>query len=749
MTFIKRCVLCLLIAVVAVSSVQPFDICAANVWDSDFLEQEESEPEQSTTEETAFEKIAEKGGRALFADKKSGCFYVEDTTLGNRWYSNPQNVTDDDASGLYLMEAKSLFLISIYDEEASMISKGNSEALGVRGGKVDFKKNSSGYTVTYTLESISVTIPVSITLTDKGIRAEVSVKDIKEDGNLISVSLLPYLNAGSKTDNGYLVLPDGSGSIMYFNNGHTTADEYAVPMYGKDISSASVMKPQDTYDAKLPIYGVKNGASSLLAVLDDGAAQAKIHALTNGKYTSYANVYSEFFLRGSDTVVLGETAGNPQSYQMYQDEDIDIEKISMDIFLLSGDDVDYNTMAAQYRGYIAEKYGMTEVKTDKSRIYLDFYGAVKKKKIFLGIPFTVNHILSEIDAIGDIVEDLGKEDVVGIQVVLKEWSKAQLSQKVDKKASPISGVGSVKEMKALNALLGKQNGALYPQFEIQRAAKSGNGVSVFGDSIRNISNMPAGVYTFKENTLIKDNKIAKKYFIKVSASDKQLKKITKDLTKKGFETLAFSSLDVYSDYDKEFTSRSIVVSKTEKMISKYLSGKTVSIGFPADYTFSAVKTATNVPFSSNGYAMTDHSIPFYQLAVSGLVECTGTEINLSADPKEALLGCLETGSALHYAFMTEDNSIVTDTELDWLYSADYSIWKENIVESFAAMEKLQKMVGTSRMVSHKTLSKDVYVTAYENGACVYINYGETPYEVDGSVIEPCGYKFRDLNGEWI
>lgn len=739
----------MLVAAIAVSSALPFGVSAANVWDSDFLEQETNDTVQDTTEKVGFEKIAEKGGRLLFADKKSGCFYVEDTKGGNRWYSNPQNLTENDATGIYLMEAQSLFLVSVYDSETSMITKGSSEALGVRDGTVDFKTTSAGFTVTYDLESLEITIPISITLTDKGVKAEVSVSDIKETGDLISVSLLPFMNAGAKTDNGYLVLPDGSGSILYFNNGHTTADEYAVPLYGKDISSASVMKPQDTHDAKMPIYGIKNGASSMLAIIGDGAAQAKIHALTNGKYTSYANCYGEFVLRGSDTVVLGETAGNPQSYQMYQNEDIDIDRIAIDFVLFSGEDCDYNTMADAYRTYLIKEYGMIEVKTDKSRLYIDFYGVVKKKKLFLGIPFTVSHTLTEISDVEDIIKDLGKEKIDGIQVVLKEWSKAQLSLKVDKKLSPLSRVGSAGELKALNKLLEKQGGALYPMFEIQRAAKSGNGVSVFGDSIRNISNMPAGAYTFMENTLIKDNNVAKKYYIKQSASQKQLKKIASSLSGKGIDTVALSSLDVYSDYDKKFTSRTAAVTKTQKMISEYLSGKTLALDFPADYTFAAVKTAMNVPFSSNQYAITDHSIPFYQLAVSGLVECTGEEINLSADPDTALLGCLETGSVLHYAFITEDNSIVTDTQLDWLYSADYSIWKDNISGSYTVMKQLEKITAGSRMTAHRKLSKDVFVSEYKNGACVYVNYGETEYSADGATVAPNGYKFRNANGEWI
>lgn len=746
LSFIKKCLACILVVVIAFNFVIPIYTLAANVWDSDFLAQE-NDSEEETEGAATFTKVAEKNGRVLFADKKSGCFYIKDISAGNCWYSNPQMISDSDASGIYQMEARSLFLVSVYDFEAEMISKANSEALGVRDGDVKFENITDGFRVIYNLKSIKIKLSLEIKLTSDGIEVNLPVKDIKETGNLLSVSVLPYFNAGTKEDEGYILLPDGSGSLLYFNNGHTTANEYNVPLYGSDISSANVMKTQDVYSAKLPVYGIKNGASSLLAVIQDGAGQGKIHALTNGKYTSFANCFSEFVLRGSDTVVLGETAGNPQSYQMYQKEDIDLKNITINFMLFSGETVDYNIMASSYREFLKKEYGIKE-KNNSGNLYLEFYGAVKKKKNFLGIPITVNETLSKIEKIEGIIKTLNDNGITESNIVLKEWSKSQLTGKAENGISILGKVGSNKELKDFNSLLEKQNSNLFLLFDIQKAAKSSGGVSVFRDTVKNISNMPAGKYTFKENTLVKNNNIAREYFFKSSAQNKLLSKVTKGLSKNKLDNIALSSLDVYSDYGKKTTSKSTSVNNIKKILEESLSGKNLAVEFPADYTFSYVKKALNVPVSSNEYTITDQSIPFYQLATAGLIECVGPQINLSSDSNYTFLKCLETGSSLNYALITEENSVVTNTTLDWLYSADFAIWKDNIIERAKVMKTLDKLTDGSFMIAHKTISKDLYEITYKNGAKVYVNYADSPNIIDGIQIEAMGYKFRDKNGEW-
>ena len=743
MKSIKKTMVLLLSLVCILRLCSPVKTKAVNVWDSDFLDsQVTTVTETKAKRNNEFIRIAEKNNYSLFADKSSGCFYVEDCEQKNCWYSNPQNISEDDASGTYFFDACSLFTISYYDGENSAISKGNSEALGVKNGNVAFSEIPNGFCVKYKLSNANVDISLNITLTDSGINLTVPIDKLKDGGNLLSLSLLPFFNCGSKNDDGYILLPDGSGSLINFNNGRTAADEYVVPIYGKDITSSTVTKPQQVYDAKLPIYGIKNGKSSFLAVINEGAAQAKIHASVNGRTTSFANSYSEFLLRGSDTVILGENAGNPQSYQMCQNDEIDLKSISIDYLLFSGNDTDYNDMALAYRKTIVASYDMKE-QSNSNRMYLDFYCATKKKKLFFGLPLTVTQRLSALGDIKKIVSDLNDNELSGINVVLHDWSKSQTSQKADKGLYPIGKVGTVNELKSLNNVLINQNGKLYPDFEIQKAAKSGNGVSIYRHSVINISNMPAGEYQYKLNTLVKKSDASKTFFLKSNVVIEQLKKVTKSLSKKGFNAFSLSSFDAYSDFDDKTVSRNTYVSDIKKGLKSNINDLTLALGFPAEYSFSSVSVSLNTPKESNKYSITNESIPFYQLALSGLVDCVSSPINLSSEPDVELLKCLETGTALNFALITEDNSVVVNTDMNWLYSSDYAIWKDRIVSYY----KVMKQLDGAKITSHTKISEDVYLSKYSNNISVYVNYGQTDYQIENICVPAKGYLFQKMIGE--
>lgn len=693
----------------------------------------------NANENSGYELITSNDTFILYANKQNGQFYIEDKKTQTRWYSNPQVRQEDTTSAVFKMEQSSLLLISSYDETADILSKSNSEAMSVRKNGVAFKPIDNGFEVCYDFSALDIKIPVRITLNKDGFNATVPIDNIKENSTLFGLSLLPYFGAGHPDDDGYALLPDGSGSLMYFNNERQSAADYRVPIYGRDALSSAVTKPQDTYNANLPVFGIKNSKGIAFAIIEKGAAQAAVNAVPNNKTTPYAICYADFMLRGTDTVVLGETTGSAQSYLMYQNDGITIDGIDIKYTLVADNTADYNSMAQIYREYLVNKYELDYQENENQPIFLDFYGAVKKKKSFLGIPFTSTQNLSEISEISNILDSLKQEDISAVQVILQQWTKQQLSKKADSKLSLIGSIGNKKDIKQLVSKINELGGRIYPSVVFQQASKSGSGVSVYRDTIRNISNMPAGEYTFKRNTLIKDNSISKKYFLSVDVQDKLLSKVISAAGKYDIENLFLGSLNIYTDYGDKTISRSESMNNLGGLIKKTAENKSLMVENPPDYAFKGVDFAVNVPMSSNGYTATDESIPFYQLAISGIFAYASESINLSGDVSGMLLKSLETGSALHYTFITEDNTLVDSTDLDWLYSADFNKWKDNLTEYYKITEQVFKASDGSRMVHHSKLSRGIACTTYENGAKVYVNYTDSDYESKGEKIPASGY----------
>ena len=75
---------------------------------------------------------------------------------------------------------------------------------------------------------MSFVIPVDYVLNEEGMLATIHTDQIKENsgGRVARIQLLRFMDAGSSSEEGYLVLPNGSGSIMTFNNGRHAAQEY-------------------------------------------------------------------------------------------------------------------------------------------------------------------------------------------------------------------------------------------------------------------------------------------------------------------------------------------------------------------------------------------------------------------------------------------------------------------------------------------------------------------------------------------
>lgn len=693
----------------------------------------------SLTAESGYEFITENDTFMLYANKQSGQFYIQDKKTETKWYSNPAVKEGDTTSAVFKMEQSSLLLISSYDETADILSKSNSEAMSVRKNGAIFKKIDNGFEIYYNFSALDIKIPVRITLNENGFNASVPVDGIKENSTLFGLSLLPYFGAGHPDEEGYILLPDGSGSLMYFNNQRQSAADYRVPVYGRDALSSAVTKPQDTYNVNMPVFGIKNSKGIAFAIIENGGAQAMINAVPNNKITPYAICYADFALRGTDTVVLGETTGSPQSYLMYQTDDITIDGINIRYNLVADKTADYNTMAQIYREYLVDKYQLESKKTKNQPICLEFYGAVKKKKSFLGIPFTTTQNLSEMPEISDVLKSLNQENISAVQVILQQWTKQQLAKKADSKLSLIGSIGNKSDIKQLISQIEKSGGAFYPSVAFQEVSKSGSGVSVYSDTIRNISNMPAGKYTFKQNTLIKDNSASKKYFLTVEAQNKLLSKIVSATKKYSINNLFLGELNIYTDYGKKTVSRSETMNNLSNLIKQTAEQKELMIENPPDYAFKGVNFALNVPMNSNGYTATDESIPFYQLVVSGLFAYSGEPINLAGNVNGTLLKSLETGSALHYTFITKDNNIIDGTDLDWLYSADFDKWKENITEYYKITQKLFNATEGGRIMHHTQLERGIACTTYENGVKVYVNYTDSDYDAEGKQIPANGY----------
>ena len=82
-------------------------------------------------------------------------------------------------------------------------------------------------------ENTSFTVALDWQLTDDGVQVTVSYAGLGEFGNsqIRAIQLLPFFGAAGAEETGDLVLPNGSGALMHFNNGKSASAQYNQNIY--------------------------------------------------------------------------------------------------------------------------------------------------------------------------------------------------------------------------------------------------------------------------------------------------------------------------------------------------------------------------------------------------------------------------------------------------------------------------------------------------------------------------------------
>ena len=342
--------------------------------------------------ENVFELVTENSSYALYLISKgsrAGEFYLESKVTGTKWYSNPVDRDFSEEGLAQNAEASSQFTIVVYNVSSKARRNYNSYQGTNKNQNITFAKTANGYLATYKLLSGNITVKLHIEINDMGLVASSdftsSSKDI-ERNILADFSLLTSFGASKYGTEGYMLVPDGSGALVYNSNGKKKAKPINVQVYGGDKAFSAYKKSTLTVNTSLPVLGIKNEDASLFAIIEDGASSAYVNAVSATEAQSYNRAYFSFKLVGSDTVSLDASGGNSQltGSEVYAAEQPLINSMKV-AYLPLEKGSGYSEMAKFYRDYLGiEKQ---TVPTTPS-LFLEVYGGINKEESFYGIPMT-------------------------------------------------------------------------------------------------------------------------------------------------------------------------------------------------------------------------------------------------------------------------------------------------------------------------------------------------------------------------
>ncbi len=606
----------------------------------------------------------------------------------------------------------------------------------------DFEEDSARYSGQSDEDSPVFNISVVYKLDGEDLVVDLPVENMewKDSSPLTEIDVLPYFGAGGKEDNGFLLVPDGMGGIINFNNGKQKQNAYYADVYGWDYA----MKRNALIDesrAAFPVFGVANNGNSFLCILEDNASVATIKADVSGKGHSYNYAGASYRVVHGDAI---EISSRSDKTVMAFEEEKPSGSLKQRYCFIDSDD--YSKMAQRYRQYLTSKYTGLKKRSETSvPVGIEIIGAIDKVKQVLGFPASLPEPLTTYKEALEMLKDLNSSGFGNMYVKYSGWMNGGVTHTALTKASPVSKLGSGGDLKKLAEYASQINVPFYLEGSVEYAYKNKlfDGFSINRDAAKYTSREVVKLTDFSAVWYGEKTDAKPYYLVKPQVCEQYMMNLSKAAGKYKAFGVAFSDVGygLAADYNpKNHVTRQESMEMQRQAMAKIKeSGKGIMVSAGNDYSLEYADYITGMDLTGGRFNIIDYQVPFYAMAIHGLVDYSGDYINLSQDYTETVLKSAETGAGLSFAFMKESASALQETNYTRYFGADYDEWKELATEIYTRYEKELGTCFGQYIEKHEKLADGVFATTYEDGTKVYVNYNEVPYDKSGVKIPARDY----------
>lgn len=608
-------------------------------------------------------------------------------------------------------------------------------------------------------------------LNEDGLQVRLPANGIRFDESnyqLNNIQILPFMGAGSYDNTGYTFIPDGSGTIMRFEDFKGNPVNIANKIYGQDqiyyqISGAN----QESM--RLPVYGivenykhtyeyeeevevtneVENDDGVLesvtetviekrtgeieedrgyLAIVTEGDSLANIMASHGGALHKYCTIYTQFNPRPKDSFNLAEqmsvganamwtivskrkyTGSFRIQYIMLTDSNIASEKGINDYY-----EVDWTGMAKAYRDYLLKNEVIKPIESaaDDIPLYIESFGVIETSERILSIPVIVKTPLTTFDDLKTMYEQLEAEGISNIVFKLSGFANGGFGygEHAPTKVKFERNAGGNKGYKDFINYAESKGLVFYPEFDFAYTYMFNNDMTVgfkqreYG--ARSIENR----YTRKQvyDYEFQDYMSYGKMLVTPSAYASIYEKFTNQINKLGVSGLSVSTLgtELNSDFNKKNPqNREDSKEFTVDMLQSLKNdyGNIMVDGGNA-YALPYASHILNVALDSSRYYYSSQSVPFMGMVLHGYVPFAGTPTNMAGDINVEILKIIENGSSPYFTLSYQNTAKLKDYfELAKYYAISYEIWFDDLIEKYNLLNDLLSDLQTVPIDDHEFLA---------------------------------------------
>ncbi len=672
---------------------------------------------------------------ALYVNAKTINIAVLDMRTGTIWSSAVQESELEDVSDPTLTARRKARFAPIYDfaclqSEASSIVITPRAALDVDGSyttNIDYQSVENGVKISIYYEFYALTIVVNVALdpVDESLVFSVDTQEIQESASsgyvLVALQPLPMFGAANDQREGYIFYPDGCGAIAEFSSLHSSTEskrEFFV-YSDQQVNLDTLYNNEDNniMTTLYPVFGMYRDNEGFLAIITQGAEQCSIIYAPSGESYNIARIYCTYYVRDIASTGNGSTSG--ETYAASFSPTILKQVFETKYYFSQGEDATYSGMARKYREYLLENDLLNDAIEDGATmpLALDFFMNTYEDRVLLD-KVIVMTTFEQATEITKMLADGGVEDML-INIVA--WQKKGIDyEKVVPVYRRIGGKGGLNDFLDYT---NEQGYDVFMQVNMVEASSSTKRFSVYRQSARDYRNISITSST-TGNYLIAPAEVRARY-------ESIYQPYFEDMGISGFN---FSKLAyyVYQNYeDAVKLNRQLTVQNWMDTMrtSKEDFGKAAGY-YGNAYSLSILDWVYDLPSTDTGYFVTTRDVPFAQILLHGYIPYSSMQGNIFYDDDIQTLKWIEYGYIPYYRLTHESSSEFTYSEVDGMFSTSYVDWIDRIIEKYQMMSDEFGYLYSQTIVSHDQVEDNVFVTVYEDGTEVYVNYNRNNSNVE-------------------
>lgn len=618
----------------------------------------------------------------------------------------------------------------------------------------DMEIDNLAYGYESTWSSLEVNISMIYELDGNDVLVKIPTNEIttnSEEVIISEISVNRYFTAAHTSQDGYIVVPDGIGAIINFNNGLLKAVDYKSRIYGNDTLIDADKYSEREFYANLPMYGMVYDDYAILSIVEEGDTMAELNTQVSGKGDSYNKAYWDFILTEQENVAA--SADSAVSVNKYTGDAFEGD-IVVRYQMLEMENANYFGIAKAYQNYLIGEgvLDKTERKANAS-LYLEVLGSVKESKNFMGIPYQGVSSLTTFAEFKQMLEYFKISGVKDLETELVGWMNdgdnhsALTNIKID------SVMGSKSELARITEFAHEYEFGFYLGMNLQKVYASNNLLNLWATSSfasKYASKFLSSEYAQVGTTKLGVDNLRINQFSAYLVSPAKLKdyatKVLAQLEKYEIEGVSLKDIGslLVADYNnKKNVSRENAADIENAVIGMFAEDYKVMLSNPDGYAWKYADAITDLPQRSNEYTVFAHDIPLLPLVLDGCVSYSTTALNYDTQKEisEMILKCIETRMNPKFYLMYAEMDELANTEehFDEL-SINYNTWRKDIVKLYEEYNEFYKLVKDAEFASHETLAKNVVKVTYTNGVTAYVNYTKSDFKVkNGPEIKATSY----------